>query len=183
MNGGFWYSATDLHSIIITHARVAHISEAWIKLDLHGEGLQSINLQIAARLKRRRVAYALLLLFPLGMHRAYLDDGRGAWLYRTASGVILVLYALGHGTAGLALFGLGLGFVLHDVHWIDNRIATLNKALRMQAYLRQGHAAPADFKGRFPDAEPAEQASNLRRMPSFSEQEALLRGLHKSRDP
>ena len=43
-------------------------------MDLAGGGLQSANLRLARLLKRRRIAYALLILFPLGAHRLYLED-------------------------------------------------------------------------------------------------------------
>ena len=49
-------------------------------MDLAGGGLQSANLRLARLLKRRRIAYALLILFPFGAHRLYLEDRRGALL-------------------------------------------------------------------------------------------------------
>ena len=154
------------------------MGEAWRNLDLEGGGLQAANLKLARLLKRRARAYALLAAFPLGLHRSYLDEPRGAWAFRA-----LTLVAAAGFVAGWAWLGWGaaaalVGWTLYDLRWIDDRVAAVNKRLRMQVYLRPGGGAPAGFRGRYTDDAPAgEQPTTSGRAPSFAEQERLLREL------
>lgn len=127
------------------------MSKAWTKLDLKGGGLQSANLRLAALLRKRGRAYALLALFPLGMHRAYLRDRRGAWLYRVGSVLCIALYVLGQPTAGLGLLAVLAGGAVYDLFRIDSAVARINKQLRMQVYLGQTPGAPRGFKGHYTD--------------------------------
>ena len=143
------------------------MSEAWKRIDLEGEGLQQANLRLARALRRPRTAYLLWLAFPLGAHRAYLREPRGAWAYRAASLVAIVLLALDW-RAGAALGGILVAAALADLYWIGRRVISLNKELRMQAYLRPVAGAPPGFRGRFTDDPQAP------RPPSFAEQERLL---------
>ena len=143
------------------------MSEAWKRIDLGGEGLQQANLRLARALRRPRTAYLLWLAFPLGAHRAYLREPRGAWAYRAASLVAIVLLALDW-RAGAALGGILVAAALADLYWIGRRVISLNKELRMQAYLRPVAGAPPGFRGRFTDDAQAP------RPPSFAEQERLL---------
>ena len=143
------------------------MSEAWKRIDLEGEGLQQANLRLARALRRPRTAYLLWLAFPLGAHRAYLREPRGAWAYRAASLVAIVLLALDW-RAGAALGGILVAAALADLYWIGRRVISLNKELRMQAYLRPVAGAPPGFRGRFTDDAQAP------RPPSFAEQERLL---------
>jgi len=143
------------------------VSEAWKRIDLGGEGLQQANLRLARALRRPRTAYLLWLAFPLGAHRAYLRELRGAWAYRAASLVAIVLLALDW-RAGAALGGILVAAALADLYWIGRRVTALNKELRMQAYLRPVAGAPPGFRGRFTDDPEAP------RPPSFAEQERLL---------
>ena len=143
------------------------MSEAWKRIDLEGEGLQQANLRLARALRRPRTAYLLWLAFPLGAHRAYLREPRGAWAYRAASLVAIVLLALDW-RAGAALGGILVAAALADLYWIGRRVISLNKELRMQAYLRPVAGAPPGFRGRFTDDAQAP------RSPSFAEQERLL---------
>jgi len=143
------------------------VSEAWKRIDLEGEGLQQANLRLARALRRPRTAYLLWLAFPLGAHRAYLREPRGAWAYRAASLVAIVLLALDW-RAGAALGGILVAAALADLYWIGRRVISLNKELRMQAYLRPVAGAPPGFRGRFTDDAQAP------RPPSFAEQERLL---------
>jgi len=102
------------------------MSEAWKKMDLAGGGLQQANLRIARALKKRPVAYALLALFPAGAHRWYLREPVGAAAYLALSAAAWFWWP-----AALA----GVCFAAFDAWWIDRRVTTLNKRLRMQAYL------------------------------------------------
>lgn len=174
------------------------MGEAWKELDLGGEGLQSANIRLAGLLKRRGRAYALLALFPLGLHRDYLDDRRMGWVFRALTGAALVSLALGP-TWVAAGFATALALLaLHDLRWIDDRVAALNKALRRKVYLSQGKGAPPGYRGRYTDAglgdtlheQETERPGNLppagealqdprRRAPSFAEQEALLREIER----
>ena len=149
------------------------MSEAWKRLDLGGAGLQRANRELTGRLKRRAHAWALLLVAPLGLHRAYLEDRRGAWLWRVAS----------LATAAAAFWNLriaaGLAVALlaaaaRDAWWIDRRVTALNKRIRRDVFLA-GEAPPEGYTGRVieePDKRP----------PSFAEQERLLRELARQRE-
>jgi len=162
------------------------MNKRWTKFDLGGGGLQSANLRLSALLRKRSSAYAMLALFPLGMHRDYLRDPRGAWLYRGVTALAIAAYLLGEtmiSAVGLAALACG---AIYDMVHLEHMIARFNKQLRMQIYLRQAPGAPADFKGRFPDTstDPGQQDKSQTvdrqeprhpRMPSFAEQEQLLR--------
>lgn len=177
------------------------MSEAWKQLDLEGEGLQSANLRLVQQMKRRSRAYTLLALFPLGLHRAYLEDARGAWAYRTASVAALTAWWFGQGWIALAVTGISVGFAAYDIRWIEDRVAILNKTLRMRIYKSKRNAAPPKgFRGRYTDDDlddylkakeqergghvpPGTDAAlnNRSRAPSFAEQEAMLKALAESR--
>lgn len=177
------------------------MSEAWKQLDLEGEGLQSANLRLVRLMKKRPKAYALLVLFPLGLHRAYLEDQRGAWMYRTLGLSILFAWWLSQGWIALMLAALIAGFALYDIRWIEDRVAALNKALRMTVYKsKRTDAAPKNFRGRYSDDDlddylkvkeqergghvlPGKDAAlNSRsRAPSFAEQEAMLKALAEAK--
>ena len=177
------------------------MSDAWKHLDLEGEGLQSANLRLVKLMKRRPKSYGLLALFPLGLHRAYLEDVRGAWVYRIASIAALMAWWSGQGWAALVIVVLIVGFAVYDIRWIDDRVASLNKVLRMQVYKRgPSAAAPKGFRGRYTDDDlddylkvkerergghvlpGKDPALNSRsRAPSFAEQEAMLKALVESK--
>lgn len=168
------------------------MNKRWTKFDLGGGGLQSANLRLTALLRKRGSAYALLALFPLGIHRDYLHDPRGAWLYRGVTTLAIAAYLLGETmitAVGLAALACG---AIYDMVCLEHVIARINKQLRMQVYLHQAPGAPQDFKGRFfderqhPDLQdkgpPDDRKAPLSesghpRMPSFAEQEQLLREL------
>ena len=154
------------------------MSEAWRGLDLGGGGLQAANIRLAQALKRRPRAYARLAAFPLGLHRAYLDDPRGAWVYRGASVIALAAFAIDWRIA-LPIVCLIAGAVVHDFFWIERRIVALNKTIRVAVYLSQSPGAPHDFKGQYTDEDAPVRAP---RVPSFAEQEKLLRELAKDRE-
>jgi hypothetical protein len=149
------------------------VSEAWRGLDLGGGGLQAANIRLAQTLKRRSRAYGLLAVFPLGLHRRYLDDPRGAWLYRAAA-ALAVIGVFVDWRVAVVIGALIAAALVHDIFWIERRVVALNKAIRTKVYLSQAPGAPEGFKGRYTDdAEPARPA----RVPSFAEQERLLREL------
>jgi hypothetical protein len=112
------------------------VSDAWKRIDLSGGGLQEANLRLAASLRRRRTAYLLWLAFPLGAHRAYLHDRAGAWAFRLGSAAALGLLPLDRRAAALAALAL-LAAALYDLVRMDARVTRLNKAIRMQIYLRR----------------------------------------------
>lgn len=145
----------------------------WQKLDLEGGGLQAMNLRLARTLRRRRTAWSLLLLFPLGAHRWYLHETGWAVAY-----LLLTLAAAAGWVGGWTWLLLALPLLLllliADIAGLDNRIAAFNKRQRMAAYLSPGAGAPADFRGRIP-GDPGQQTPA--RVPGFAEQEKLLRAL------
>ncbi len=170
--------------------------EAWKKLSIASEGLQSANIELVALLKKRRTAYALLAVFPLGLHRDYLENKVGAWAYRFITLIALVLALSGYQLFALSIFAMALIFAVYDLRWIDDAVATLNKAARMKVYKKPGLTAPKAFRGHYVDTElddylqekaaeqPMQAATHPRpakRIPSFSEQEAMLRELQKSK--
>jgi hypothetical protein len=155
-------------------------------MDLAGGGLQSANIRLARLLKRRRIAYALLLLFPVGAHRAYLEDRRGALLYCMGSAVAVLSLATGATLLGGALGAVLIGGALLDVRWIESTVARINKRLRVEVYMSQTPGAPAGYKGRFPvDGASADDTPRDERASSFAVQEQQLRDAaarrHKSR--
>ena len=175
------------------------MSDAWKNLNLEGEGLQAANLKLVNQMKKRKQAYVLLAFFPLGWHRDYLEDIRGGWLYRIASVAAVASIIVGYTWPGLALAALVIGFALYDIRWIEDRVAAINKALRIQAYkTKPSIQMPKDFRGRYSDedlddylklkeqergghvAPGKDPALNSRsRAPSFAEQEAMLNALSK----
>ena len=161
------------------------MGDAWKNFDLAGGGLQSANFRLAALLRKRGVACALLAFFPLGLHRAYLHDRRGAWLYR--AGTLLGVAALLAGlplVAGLTL-AAGAAFAIYDLVQIDDAVARVNKRLRMQVHLSHSAGAPQGFKGHYTDEHertghapgPTTNVERSSRAPSFAEQEKRLREL------
>jgi hypothetical protein len=89
----------------ISGCQPSSLDPAWKQMNLAGGGLQSANIRLARLLKRRRVAYALLLLFPVGAHRAYLEDRPGAVLYGLGSAAAVLSLASGATLVGAALGG------------------------------------------------------------------------------
>lgn len=160
----------------------------WRQLDLSGGGLQSANIRLAAMLKKRGIAYALVALFPLGLHRDYLGDRRGAWLYRTGTLAGVALLVLEQPWIAAALLAAGALFAIRDLAHTEDDVARINKRLRMEVYLSQTAGAPAGFKGRYTDGPetgtcpPAGGESARPQEPSsFAEQERRLRELAATR--
>lgn len=177
------------------------MSEAWKKLDLEGGGLQSVNATMTRLMRHRKTAYLLWLLFWLGAHRFYLrSSGLGlAFIVATATTIALYFFAP---KVAIGLLALTCAFALYDLYWIDRRVADLNKALRIQLYLRADQAPPSNYRGRYTDEHvdiladyveaknqerPADRrvsgdhAGSNKKYSSFSEQEKLLRELAKSK--
>lgn len=144
-------------------------------MDLAGGGLQGANIRLARLLKRRPVAYALLLLFPVGAHRLYLEDRRGALLYCLGSAATILSWAAGAALVGYALGAMLLARALLDVRWIDDTIARINKRLRVEVYMSQTAGAPAGYQGRFAANQTGNDSPQRDGEPSFSEQERQLR--------
>jgi TM2 domain-containing membrane protein YozV len=153
----------------------------WRKLDLEGGGLQAANLRLARTLRRRAVAWALLAVFPLGLHRWYLGQRRSAALFPllTATCGAAIWFAQTP-FAMAALLALG-ALLVRDMLTLEQRITAVNKKLRMAAYLGQDAAAPPGYRGRFEPAPP--EAPAPRRLPTLAEQEALLRDIARRRSP
>lgn len=181
------------------------MSEAWKKLDLAGEGLQTVNARLTRAMKRHGVAYGLCVLFPLGAHRFYLHSPLGAAAYLALSAAAIgVALTVGWSWA-LIPVTLSLTYLAADLIWIDRRVVAYNKALRMQSYLRPGNQPPQHYRGRYTDdseldeylqEKAGERAGHQpvdmetleregyggkKHIPSFAEQEAMLRELAKAK--
>ena len=116
------------------------MSDAWKRLDLGGDGLQAVNRRLARDLRRRPVAYALLVLFPFGAHRWYLREPVGALAYCTLGATALAWWP--------AAFA-ALAFALFDAWWIDRRVAEVNKSIRRRAWLGDRPPPPPGHGERF----------------------------------
>ena len=179
------------------------MKKAWKQLDLGGEGLQTLNAQYTRQMRRLPLAYAAMLLFPLGAHRWYLREPYGALAYLALT-LAAITGAFTLGTPGFAVPAVaGVLFAAFDLRWVERRVLALNKSLRMSQFMRPGAAPPENYRGRYADADDGleeyvrikereraghqpvadggREAPNSRsRAPSFSEQEALLRELARS---
>jgi len=153
----------------------------WRELDLEGGGLQSANMRLARSLRRRNIAWGLLLIFPLGAHRWYLGERLTAPLYPLLTVAAAAFALMGWTTAALLKL-LALSVLLaYDILTLERRLVAVNKRLRMAVYLGQGAAAPAGFRGRFGEQTATTDTVAPKRMPTFAEQEALLREIARRR--
>lgn len=150
------------------------MKKTWQEHDLEGKGLQSINLNYAARKKETKKAYLLACVFPLGLHQFYLGQTKKGWTY-------VILTALLLATANVSVFISALiGFaeimlLTRDIVQIENSVAEFNKKLKMSLSLQHDTGIPENFTGKYSDEK--NQSSTQQKILSFSEQEALLREL------
>jgi len=155
------------------------MSESWKKMDLGGEGLQSLNMRLAREMKHRGTAYALLALFPLGLHRFYLQERWGGLALLALTALTVVLWATVGGWIALTPLLPALGLAIVDLFWIDRRVVSHNKRVRKARFLRPGYRPPEGYQGRYTDEDDAQEAGDSgrgkQRAPSFAEQEAMLR--------
>lgn len=180
------------------------MSQAWKKLDLGGAGLQTVNARITSQMRRHRVAYPLaLLLFPLGAHRFYLGTPLGGLAYLALSAATLLLALLAPTWSALIPAALMLAFLVFDLFWMDRYILRFNKQLRMAQFMQPGATPPKHFRGRYTDETDLEdytkekereraghqpvdfealaEFGQKQHVPSFNEQEAMLRELARQR--
>jgi hypothetical protein len=178
------------------------MSEAWKQLDLEGGGLQGANLRLAALLRKRGTAFALLALFPLGLHRDYLHDRRGAWLYRSATLLSGGAWLAGHPLPGLVVMAIAAACAACEAFRMEDAVARINKQLRIRVYLGQTAGTPPGFKGHYTDSNdsvpgnglPARERQNDAdtaqsaagqddnpRAQSFAQQEKMLREMAEIR--
>lgn len=173
----------------------------WQAIDLEGGGLQSLNSELARRQRRPTRAYTLWLLFPLGLHRFYLDSPRGA-LGQLALTLIALFSGLLVHPAGFAALALVALWGVVDLFWIPRRLPEVNKQERIDLFMSAGAAPPPGYRGRYPDEadpeallsdyaatkereraghQPANQGPEPGgRFPSFAEQERLLKEMNRN---
>lgn len=157
------------------------MSAKWRELDFEGGGLQAANLRLARTLRRRNIAWGLLLVFPLGAHRWYLGERLSAPLFPLLTAAAATFALMGWTTAALLKL-LALGALLaYDILTLERRITAANKRLRMAVYLGQGATAPQGYQGRFGEETTTPDSAAPRRVPTFAEQEALLREIARRR--
>ncbi len=184
--------------------------KAWEKLDLHGEGLQNLQIRLQKAQKNRRTAYLSWLAFVVGAHRFYLQQPL-AWAYPLASLLVLILALTLPWYAPLALGLLLLLAALWDLRHLEDWLSHYNRQQRMaQWFAKQSPPAPKGFQGRPENLNAEEQwqeelqnyrtvkeseraghqrANNLpqkgfgpgQRRLSFAEQERLLAEIHKKK--
>lgn len=147
------------------------LKKSWKQMDLRGAGLQAVNASLTRQMRHRRTAYLLLLLAPLGLHRFYLKELWGGAAYLLLAALFILGLITGH-----ILFALLAGvaivlFVVFDAFWIDRRVTDYNKRLRMRVFLQPGRDSGED--------KPVEMK---KRMPSFADQEAMLREMTRKKD-
>lgn len=178
------------------------MTDAWKKLDLEGGGLQSASLQLAQRLKKRLSAYLFWLLFPFGGHAFYLSAPIHGLSYIVLSVIIVLSYHFLAWAPALIPLGLMILLAAYDLFWIDRRLTSLNKTIRMAVYMRKATGAPSNFRGRYSDdneldtymkekdtekaghAAPTSPISPRQKSAkSFAQQEVLLRELAKGKSP
>jgi TM2 domain-containing membrane protein YozV len=170
------------------------MTNAWKQWDFAGAGLQTVNLELTKRLRKRSLAYGLWILFPLGLHAFYLRErGRGL-LYLAGSGVLIAAAALAPWPYTAGLGAIAVVAALIDVATLDRRLTAHNKALRVALLLSPKATPPPGYRGRYTDEDrdmseylaikDQEQAghplktppsSGAKRGKSFQEQEAALR--------
>lgn len=184
------------------------MKKAWQKLPLDGGGLQAVNAVLTQNMRSRTLAYLAWIGFPAGLHRWYLHEFVGALVYIGLSLLFLIAVFAAPPYVWLLPAIAMTGFALFDLYWIDGRVVAYNKALRIQLFLRKGQQTPTDYQGRYTDSTPDDQESEIRaysrekeqeraghrnspsparsqadqpskRAPSFNEQEAMLRELHR----
>lgn len=178
------------------------MQKEWKNLDLEGGGLQTVNLNMTRLQKHRGVAYALWLLFPLGAHRVYLNTSATSLIYTALTGLAAILW-LSVGKAALVPLAAEALLAVFDLFWIDRRVLAINKALRMELYMGTGARPPSGYRGRYGDdpttlleeykavkerekagVQPVgkDREAARGRIPSFAEQEAMLREITRRRD-
>jgi hypothetical protein len=188
------------------------MDKAWQKLNLEGGGLQAMNAALARQMRSRSFAYLAWLGFPLGLHRIYLMDRRGAIGFMLLTLVSAAAWLWLPAPAWMLSTGALAAWALFDLYWIDGRVVAINKKIRMQLFLRKGQRPPKEYRGRYTDdngkaievdlaaytrTKESERAGHVRatpdakghedatrkRMPSFNEQEAMLRELSRRKKP
>ncbi len=170
------------------------MTNAWKQWDFAGAGLQTVNLELTKRLRKRPLIYGLWVLFPLGLHAFYLRErGRGL-LYLAGSLVLGASAALAPWPYVAGLGAIMVIAALIDVATLDRRLTAYNKALRVALLLSPKATPPPGYQGRYTDEDrdiseylaikDQEQAGhslksqpppNKKRGKSFQEQEAALR--------
>jgi hypothetical protein len=149
------------------------MAKTWQRMDLAGGGLQAANLRLARQLNKRRIAYAALVLFPLGLHRLYLRDPHSSLCYLTASPAGALLYEASQAAPAFFLALLIAAAGITDTFRIERRLVSVDKQLRKEVFLAQtATPAPSDR------VRPVDPVSS----PSFVQQERLLAEIARRRN-
>lgn len=99
-------------------------------------------------LRRRSLAFSLLVLFPLGLHRFYLRDVGGGVAYLLASATVTGALLLGQLWLAAVIGIVEVGIMVADIVLMERRIVSVNKAIRMSVYLGQAAMPAAGYRGR-----------------------------------
>ncbi len=127
------------------------MTNAWKQWDFSGGGLQSLNLELSKRLRKRAVAYSLWIGFALGLHAFYLHERRRGLSYLAASLALGVLAFLAPWPASAGFGALYLAAAVADLATLERRLTAYNKALRLNLSLHKGNTPPTGFHGRYTD--------------------------------
>ncbi len=170
------------------------MTNTWKQWDFAGAGLQTVNLELTKRLRKRPLAYGLWVLFPLGLHAFYLRERGLGLLYLAGSTVFGASAALAPWPYATGLGAIMAVAALVDAATLERRLTAYNKALRVALLLSPKATPPPGYRGRYTDGDrdiseylaikDQEQAGHsLKTQPSldkkrgksFQEQEAALR--------
>lgn len=183
------------------------MSEAWKKLDLGGEGLQSINAKIANRQKRTLTAYILSIGFPLGLHMLYAGQPPRALFHWALTLAVIVVYFTAPLWAVLIPAALSVALLAVDLFQMEDLLVRFNKNMRIQLMLQKSatNKPPKNYKGRYTDETDLDEYMNVKEqergghvpvdmnelhkeeygnkphVPSFNEQERMLKEMIKAK--
>lgn len=156
------------------------MAKNWQNMDLGAGGIQQINLQFLQQRKKLGTAIAFWCLLPFSAHRWYLRHFKLAGLQYLLLVVGIVLFAASQTLALLTLGCLITWFAI-DLFKLPNLVSDYNKQLRLRLYQQQSNGPSTQFTQRFDQQDDQSHVTTQhnQRIPSFAEQEALLKQLQQ----
>lgn len=149
------------------------MAKNWQKMDLGAGGVQSVNLQFLRQRRSLGRGFLLWCMFPLAAHQFYLKRPL-LGILQTGSLFVGIFLAAQQSPLGMPILVGVLLWYLFDLLKLPRWINDYNKQLRIALHQQSHAAAPQDFKAHYHD-EKTESSHTSKRVPSFAEQEALLK--------